>query len=109
MRAPSIFSRVSKYLPLLLPIILASQLAGREKPDRWLEVRSPHFRVIGNGSEKQARKVAYQFERIRAAFQKAFPGVRVDPSAPIIVLAAKDEKTFNALTPATWKQKGQMM
>ncbi len=109
MKAHSPFSRIAQALPLLLPIIFASQLTARDKPERWLEVLSPHFRVIGNGSEKQARKVADQFERIRAAFQKAFPGLRVDPSAPIIVLAAKDEKTFNALTPASWKQKGQLM
>jgi hypothetical protein len=40
---------------------------------------------------------------------KVYPKLRVDPSGPIIILAAQDEKTFNALTPSAWHQKGQMM
>jgi tetratricopeptide (TPR) repeat protein len=63
--------------------------------------------VITNGSEKQARRVIGQFERIREVFHTAFPRLKVDTSAPIIVLAAKDEKTFEALGPEAWKQRGQ--
>jgi len=96
------------YVVLGLTTVFTPLAAAREKPDRWLEVRSPHFQVISNGNEKQARKAAAQFERIRSAFQKALPGMRVDPSAPIIVLAVKDEKTFTALEPSSWKGKGQM-
>ena len=44
--------------------------SAAEKTETWLEVRTPHFTVVTNGSEKQARRVANQFEQIRAAFQK---------------------------------------
>lgn len=101
-------TRFSRCFYSLLPLIFLPQLTAREKPDRWLEVRSPHFIVAANGSEKQARRVADQFERMRAVFQKAFPGLRVDPAAPIVVLAVKDEKSFNALTPIAWQKKGQL-
>ncbi|MCJ7504193.1 MAG: hypothetical protein MUP80_14215, partial [Acidobacteriia bacterium] len=94
---------------LLLVFSFASAVcpATPEKPQKWLEVRSPHFAVITNGNEKQARRVIGQFERIREVFHTAFPRLKVDTSAPIIVLAAKDEKTFEALGPEAWKQRGQ--
>jgi len=79
-----------------------------DKPQKWLEVRSPHFTVITNGNEKQARRVLGQFERIREVFHTAFPRLKVDTSAPIIVIAAKDEKTFEGLGPGDWKKRGQM-
>lgn len=37
-------------------------LPSARAEDRWTEVRSPHFRVITDGSEKDGRKVAEQFE-----------------------------------------------
>ena len=89
-------------------ILLASAAApGREKPERWLEVRSPHFTVVSNSSEKQARQVADQFERIRSVFRAAFPRASVDPASPITVFAVKDEKSFRALEPDAWLAKGQ--
>lgn len=35
--------------------------------DNWIEVRSPHFTVDTNAGEKEARKIADQFEQIRHA------------------------------------------
>jgi len=94
---------------LLLVFLFASAVcpATPEKPQKWLEVRSPHFTVITNGNEKQARRVIGQFERIREVFHTAFPRLKVDTSSPIIVFAVKDEKTFEALEPAAWKERGQ--
>lgn len=82
--------------------------SGADKPQKWLEVRSPHFFVLTNGSEKQGRRLAQQFEQIRAVFHMVFPRVRVDTGAPIIALGAKDEKTFQSLEPKAWLQKGQL-
>ncbi|PYV01584.1 MAG: hypothetical protein DMG26_13230 [Acidobacteria bacterium] len=81
---------------------------AREKSEKWLEGRSPHFVVVTNAGEKQAQRIAERFERIRFVFQAAFPRMRVDPAAPILVIAAKDEKSFKALEPESWRQKGQL-
>src|SRR5579859_1663361 len=108
MSSPCSLTGIARYPIVCLLLMLGTQAAARDKPDHWLEVQSPHFLLIANGNEKQARKVADQFERIRSVFQKAFPGLRVDPSAPIIVLAARDEKTFNTLAPESWLQKGRL-
>ncbi len=86
----------------------SSTASAAEKTDTWLEVRSPHFTVATNASEKQARRVANQFEQIRAAFQKTLVNIRVDPGEPIFILAAKNENTLKALLPEYWEVKGHM-
>jgi hypothetical protein len=38
-----------------------------EKP--WREARSPHFRIITNGSERDGRHLAHAFEQMRSTFE----------------------------------------
>ncbi|MBZ5701275.1 MAG: tetratricopeptide repeat protein [Acidobacteriia bacterium] len=78
------------------------------KDEIWIEVRTPHFLVSSNAGEKQARRVANQFEQIRAVFQAAFPKLRVDPGQPVLILAAKNENSLKALLPAFWEVKGSV-
>jgi tetratricopeptide (TPR) repeat protein len=97
-----------KSIFLLLPLFIAAISTARDKPQNWIEVQSPHFLIITNSSEKQGRHVADQFERMRAVFQKAFPDLKVDPAAPIIAIALKDEKDFRALEPEEYLGKGKL-
>jgi len=95
---------------LVLPFLvlgLAATAMAAEKPEVWVEVRSPHFTVYSNAGQKQAQRVAEQFEQIRAMFAKAFPNVKVDPGQPMYILAAKNEKTLKTLLPGFWERKGQ--
>jgi Tfp pilus assembly protein PilF len=75
-----------------------------EKP--WIEVRSPHFRVLSDSSDKDARRVAREFEQMRAVFAGGFPNLRLGSGAPLLVLAPRDEPSMKALAPQLWKQKG---
>jgi Flp pilus assembly protein TadD len=94
---------------LLLAILGSAVLApARDKPENWVQVRSPHFIVVSNANEKQARRVADQFERMRSVFHKLFPKLQIDPATPIIVLAVKDDKDFRALEPVAYLAKGQL-
>src|SRR6266852_2628458 len=74
----------------------------------WIEVRSPHFVVASNAGEKEARRVADQFEQIRALFHTAFPSLRVDPAEPVQNVAAKNESTMKLLLPEGWEVKGHV-
>lgn len=85
-------------------LCLGGEVNAAEKP--WLEVRSPHFVVVSNAGEKQARRVAGQFEQIRAVFQKGWK-VRVDPGQPFLILAVKDEKSLRELLPEFWETPGR--
>ena len=63
----------------------------------WTEVTSPNFIVISNASIKQARNIARSFEQFRLLIKKSIPGLDADPGSPLMILAAKDEKSFLAL------------
>src|SRR5579871_2190986 len=93
-------------LPLL--VLFASVATARDKVENWIEVRSPHFVVATTANEKQARRIADQFERMRSLFHALFPKLKIDPSAPIIVIAVKDDKDFRALEPQEYLAKGSL-
>jgi Flp pilus assembly protein TadD len=97
-----------KKIGLLLPLLSTSLLPARDKAETWIEVSSPHFVVATNSSEKQARRVADEFERMRSVFHVLFPQLHIDPASPIVVLAIRDEKDFRALEPAAYLAKGQL-
>ena len=98
-------SRRSLLLPILITVFVVS--AGA-KTDSWLQVGTPHFVVLSNAGEKQALHVADQFERMRAVFHKRFPRAQVDAASPIIVIALKGKKDFQALEPEAYLAKGQL-
>ena len=76
-----------------------------DTPPRWLEVKSPHFLVITDGGEAQARHVSVQFERMHALFAKLLPGSHGDPASQVVVLAFRNRKGFEAVEPAIYLQK----
>ena len=99
-----------KLTALLSLIVLSGSVsaAGKDSPENWVQVRSPNFVVLTDSNEKQARKIAGQFERMRAVFHTGFPKAKVDQDMPIIVLAMKDKKGFQSLEPAAYLAKGQL-
>jgi len=100
--------RAPRFVSLIVLFLLGClAVSAADKPQTWLQLRSPHFILVTNGNEKQARRVAQQFELIRGVFKKLYPRARVDPGEPVIILAAKDENTLKALLPASWEKKGQ--
>ncbi len=100
-RNPAIFHTMERPLPAL--VLLSSILSfvpstfAAEKP--WTEIRSPHFRVLTNGSTQDAVKVAREFEQLRWVFATRFPGWRLESGAPLLVLAVRDQATAKALDP----------
>ena len=82
--------------------------AAHAAPPQWLQVRSAHFTLVSDAGEKQARHVLAQLERMRWVFQTLYPKANVDPAEPIVVLAAKNNKTFQSLEPAAYLAKGSL-
>jgi tetratricopeptide (TPR) repeat protein len=69
----------------------------------FTEVRSPNFRVLTNGSEHDARRIALEFEQMRAVFAVAFPNMRLTTGAPLVIFAVQTENDMKTLAPAMWK------
>ena len=91
---------------LVLFALGAVRVAGAKDP--WIEVQSPHFKVVSNAGENQARKIADQFEQFREVFHSAFPKLRVDLGKPLVIFAVKNEDTLKLLLPGYWEVKGRM-
>lgn len=80
-----------------LALLATAATAFAEKP--WTEVRSPHFRVLTNGSDSDARKVAREFEQMRYVFAALVPSFQLESGAPLTIFAARDEYTARELEP----------
>jgi Tfp pilus assembly protein PilF len=84
-----------------LALSFASASLAGEKP--FTEVRSPNFRVLTNGSEHDARRIALEFEQMRAVFAVGFPNMRLTTGAPLLIFAVQTENDMKSLAPAFWK------
>src|ERR1700683_2548120 len=84
----SYLSEVTMGIPALIcALALLFAAPARAAEETWVKVQAPHFLVLSNGSLKDAREVATDFEQIHAVFAQAFPKLRTDSSADTIVLA----------------------
>lgn len=68
----------------------------------WIEVRSPHFVIVTNAGESEAKQTAVQFEQIRSLFRDALPLAKNHNGPVVTILAAKNEKTLQQLLPEYW-------
>jgi len=98
--------RWTRFALLLLLGLVVNSAPGTAADKTWIEVRSPHFRVVSDGTEKDAREVARAFEQIRAVFAKVLPGIRLETGTPFLIVAPNDEQSSRNLMPQIWKQKG---
>jgi tetratricopeptide (TPR) repeat protein len=72
----------------------------------WLQIHSQHFTLVTDGGDKDGRHLLDQLERMRWAFATLFPKASVDPAAPIVVVAVRNEKEFQTLEPEAYLGKG---
>ncbi|HEY6447249.1 MAG TPA: hypothetical protein VIY53_12380, partial [Acidobacteriaceae bacterium] len=92
--------------PISLLLLLLVAPVARASAPPWLEVRSQHFTMVTDAGDKEARRLLDQFERMRWVFQTMFPQANVDPGAPIVVIAVRDNKEFQLIEPAAYLGKG---
>jgi tetratricopeptide (TPR) repeat protein len=98
-------TNLSYSLLVLCLLLFCGRAVATERPDTWIEVRSPHFVVASDVGEKRARRIAQQFEQLRAAFHTSFPAFRADPGQPILIIAVKDEDAMKEWLPQYWQEK----
>lgn len=97
-----------KYL-MGMALLWAAVIARADQPaGHWLEVHSAHFVVLSDANEPQARRIAGQFEEMRSVFRLLLPNATADAGAPILVVALKDKRGFQALEPEAYLAKGQL-
>src|SRR5258708_27324305 len=88
-----------KHLTALFLFCITFSALATEPNDHWLQVQSPHFVVLTDSNEKQARRLAAQFEQMRSVFHVLFPNAASDTGSPLTLLPRKDPHAFPALAP----------
>lgn len=63
----------------------------------WLQIRSPHFRVITNAGEKHALEVVTRCEQMRTAFLMLMPKATADDPAPLLIFALRNQQEVDDL------------
>ena len=87
-------------LLLFVAAVASSTSSAATPPPGRTEVKSKHFIVLSNAGERDARRIAMQFEQMSAVFRTLFPAKSADTDPPITVLALKDKKAMQALVPS---------
>jgi hypothetical protein len=95
---------------LILAALLFAALAPSQAraADKWIEVKSPHFAITSNASDKDAARIAWELEQIRTAIGALWSWARVDLNKPLVVMAVKDENSLKALAPMYWERKNSV-
>jgi len=95
-------------IAVLVLFLAAFHLSASGSPAAWVEVQSPHFTLVTDAGDQQGRRVLDQFERMRGVFRTLFPHAHVDPPAPVLIIAAKDQEHFEALEPLAYLAKDKI-
>jgi tetratricopeptide (TPR) repeat protein len=98
----SLFFSVLWFVAFCAPTVRADGLPGK-----WVEVRTPHFIVASNASQRSAQEIAEQFEQIRTLFSRALPVPVPELGPPLRILAVDGERTMKVLLPERWEQRGR--
>src|SRR5262245_63173667 len=67
--------------------------------ETWLSVRSKHFLLVGNASEKDIRKVGIRLEQFRDVFTRIFTKSKANSAIPITVIVFKDDTAYKPYKP----------
>jgi tetratricopeptide (TPR) repeat protein len=91
----------------LLIACLALLQSSKSSAQTWREVQGPHFRIVTDGSDRDGRNVAREFEQMRFAFEARFKNATLETGAPLLVIAVREDG-LHALAPAFWKQRDRV-
>ena len=91
--------RATRSVSLLAVALLAWLLVDVAAADEWIEVKSAHFTVVSNASERSTRKLVWQLEQVRSATAALWSWAKADLNKPLSVIVLKDENSMRALAP----------
>ncbi len=88
-----------KRFALALTIVLLFCALPISAKDKWLKIKSKHFTLVGNASERDIRTVGTKLEQFRSVFSQLFPKIRVDSPVPITVIVFKNRDSYVPFMP----------
>lgn len=82
---------------LCLALITLASNQALPSDRNWLQIRSPHFRVITDAGDKRGIEVATRCEQMRAAFSVLMAKATADDPAPLLIFAVKSQQEVDDL------------
>jgi len=82
---------------LFLGLFMLATVNARASDPTWLQIRSPHFRLITDAGEKRAIEVAARCEQMRSAFLMLMPKATADDPAPLLIVALRSQQEVDEL------------
>ncbi len=101
MRNPTLFRTTVLALAVLTGV--GQVTAAAPQHPTWIEVRTPNFQIVSDAPEAKVQQLARDFELVRQVFLQAAPGLENRAALPLLVLAARNEKTLQSLLPKYWE------
>ena len=85
-------------------ILIAMFITGSLAPDalaagKWTRLRTAHFLLIGDASEREIRQVAQRIEDFREALIRTLPNAAVVSPVPIVVMVFDTDRSFDPFKP----------
>ncbi|MFT3745029.1 MAG: tetratricopeptide repeat protein [Pyrinomonadaceae bacterium] len=84
---------------LLIFVFVLSLSSWTRSQDKWTQVRSKNFYLIGNASEKDIRKVGTKLEQFRESFRLLFSSANLNASIPTNVVVFKSDSAYKPFKP----------
>jgi TPR repeat protein len=97
--------RTTRSVSLLAVALLAWLVVDVAAADEWIEVKSAHFTVVSNASERSTRKLVWQLEQVRSATAALWSWAKADLNKPLSVIVLKDQNSMRALAPQYWEDR----
>lgn len=72
---------------------------GSADAAQWLRLRSPHFVVVGDASERELRRVADRVEGFREGLMRALPNATVAMPVPMTIVVFATDSGFTPFKP----------
>ena len=96
--------RFAAVVVLLTLFLSAWAVAPVAAADDSIEVKSAHFTVVSNASERTTRRLVWQFEQVRSATSALFSSAKTNLDRPLSIILVKDENGVRApLAPEYWE------
>ena len=97
--------RAMRSVSLLAVALLVWLVVDVAAADEWIEVKSAHFTVVSNASERSTRKLVWQLEQVRSATAALWSWAKAELNKPLSVIVLKDENSMRALAPQYWEER----
>src|SRR5271169_3443434 len=87
------------FLRPLLVFVLFLTAPPKSAASEWIRIRSPHFEIVGDVSEKRGREIALRFEQMRNVFEKLLSADKLNSPIPLQIIAFRNSKELAQVLP----------